>query len=525
MSSDRFSLTDFRSLGFTAFILAWATVAMFGAGVRNSLSAHSALDQLAIFLSLALFLGFTSWAIFANRRSARILGLAASVLPLLGLTALLVIAHLKSSGIKLHRMPWVAVLVAIGGIVAFLPRRSVPSPAMNEPAGTVLSGDGTLPWINKSIWIVGAVIIFYASDKWVRWAHWHNMPTGSFLSLWGWLILAELTFIFIHELGHAVAGLLLGMRLRAFVAGPFQWRLYEGKWGFKFKPAALLSSGGATSVVPTDPNQPRWHFICMAAAGPAASLITGAWVLWLMLRLPGTRFGGEWPFFACYATLSLAVGILNLVPFKTGETYSDGAYIYQHLAGGPWADYHRVLSMVASSLATPLRPRDFDIDAINRASLVINKGIRAMLLQLFACCYYMDNEQFTLAANASKMVESICGESVPNVPAELQTTLVFNEAFLQHDAAETRLWWNRLEAKDPTRLNVDYWLARAALNWIEGNSAEALSAWEKANSAAEILPVAGAYEFDRHRCKLLRKAIELSPAAVSSETRATEPAI
>jgi hypothetical protein len=69
-------------------------------------------------------------------------------------------------------------------------------------------------------------------------------------------------------------------------------------------------------------------------------------------------------------------------------------------------------------------------------------------------------------------------------------------------------WWTRMEARKPTRFNVDYWKAYSALCWIEGNRSEANEAWEKSNTLAQQLPKAGEYEFDRYCCSKLRQAMD-----------------
>jgi hypothetical protein len=65
-----------------------------------------------------------------------------------------------------------------------------------------------------------------------------------------------------------------------------------------------------------------------------------------------------------------------------------------------------------------------------------------------------------------------------------------------------------MEAKKPTHFGTDYWLAKSALCWIEGQKQEAREAWEKGNLLAQNLPSAGDYEFDRYRCSLLHRCIE-----------------
>lgn len=60
---------------------------------------------------------------------------------------------------------------------------------------------------------------------------------------------------------------------------------------------------------------------------------------------------------------------------------------------------------------------------------------------------------------------------------------------------------------------IDYWLARTALLWIEGNLSEAEQAWHQADARAQNLPHFGAYEFDRNHSTLLRH--ELDSAALN----------
>lgn len=93
---------------------------------------------------------------------------------------------------------------------------------------------------------------------------------------------------------------------------------------------------------------------------------------------------------ALFAVWSLGVCVFNLLPFKTRDTYSDGANIYQLLSQGPGGDYHRVAAVVGATLVTPLRPRDFDIAMIQRAAQGIRDGRQALLLRLYAYLSFLD---------------------------------------------------------------------------------------------------------------------------------------
>jgi hypothetical protein len=305
----------------------------------------------------------------------------------------------------------------------------------------------------------------------------------------------------------------MGMKLRIFIVGPFQWRIRDGRWTFQFFPAKFFTAGGAAGVVPTDPAQPRWPKISMIAAGPLASLFTGLVAATAAFTAKDSPYEQVWELPALMATLGIISFVVNLIPVRPESLYSDGARIYQLLSGGPWADYEQAMSVVLSTTVTPLRPRDYDIQAIQRAALSFTQGRQALMLRLLATSYFLDSGKIPEALETFAHAESVYHESASDIPAELYTAFVFDSAFLRRDAPSSRIWWDLMETKKPTHLGVDYWLSRSALLWIENHPAEACEAWDKTNALAQKLPNAGTYEFDRYRVGLLGAALHGAAAA------------
>jgi glutathione S-transferase len=381
------------------------------------------------------------------------------------------------------------------------------------------TGDGTSDLLNKgaqAVAVIGYLAAAYGCSYWMRALGQPRYRGGILLSL---LLLFLVTLV--HELGHASIGLALHMRLRAFLAGPFEFRMREGRWTFRFNLAGIVGAGGATGVVPSIPRPPRWHSLLMIAAGPATNLYTGLIALafaWACSVSGGDNLDYVYPL-GRFAAFSFVACIFNMIPMRSGNGYSDGAQIYQLLSGGAWADYHNVIALVGSSLVTPLQPRDYDIEAIQRASQTISKGQMGLLLRLYAYSHYVDSGQFSEADQALAHAEAVYKDSASGITADLHTVFVFGNAVVRRDAAATRLWWDRMIAKKPTRLNCDYWRAQAALLWIEGNLSKANESWATANAMAKLLPSAGAYEYDRTCCNLLRQAMDGQPL----DTKAPPP--
>jgi hypothetical protein len=411
--------------------------------------------------------------------------------------------------------------VGVSGLIVFSPRNLTVILSEETAVQPSFPGDGTNTLLDKMIPIFGIAGYLAGYYWWVRWADAQEITMLHGIPFYFELLFAALVVALVHELGHAIVGKALGMRLRVFAVGPFRWYVREGKWEFQFVPSNIFAVGGATYVVPTTLEHFRPNQICMIAAGPLASLIGGAFAFCAAITAPKNPWEQAWHLLALIATLSLLASILNIIPFKAGTAYSDGAQIYQLLSKGPWSDYHRTVTIVHSTLVTPLRPRDFDIEAIQRASSCIARGQRGLLLRLYACEHYLDCGRISDASDALAEAEAIYNESAQDLPTELHTPFVFGVAFLRRDAAGARLWWERMQSKKPTRFNVDYWLAYSALCWIENRLDEAQEAWQKCYALAQQLPKTGAYEFDRYRAHLLRQELDQPLVQTSAKSAPT----
>jgi hypothetical protein len=491
--------------------------------VFSSLSRHEFYQPIAGYIILVVFslalavpFGMAWWTVKWRRSFARFWAIIASLeIALMSLSSLAIMrlqsaySH-HSAHYQPHRFGVIdgfLLILGVAGVVAFARRDAMAQP-ITAPKPPRIAGDGTSRLLDTAAWVLAFAGYILGMTCWNQWGHAQNLPFT--YGYWPWIEIAVslLLATLLHECGHAATGLGLGMKLRAFIVGPFQWRIREGQWTFQFLPAKLFSVGGATALVPTNSEQNLSNDICMIAAGTTVNLFTGLLALVVALTAKGQPYEQFWKFFAYFSTISLIEFATNLIPLQTQVFYSDGAQIYQLLRGGPWADLHRAMSVASSTSVTPLRPRDYDIEAIQRAEQAFTNGRHALILRLLASSYFLDIGKLPEASKAVAEAERIYRESALDLPAELCMAFVFRTAFLCRDAAGAREWWERMEAKKPTHFGTDYWLAKSALRWVERQKEEAREAWQKGNLLAQKLPSAGDYEFDRYRCALLRHRIE-----------------
>ena len=471
---------------------------------------------LAMPAPLAIFYGMAWWSARRRKPAVRGWAIAASVailvqcIPIGLVTVLSLIFRWRGFLLPNAILLGILLFFGIGGLVAFAGRHARDA-ELSKPKPPRVAGDGTSGLADALAWVLAGGVYLLGTHLWWQWAAARRLPHSGLLMFWVLFLFSALIEAAAHESSHAVVGLALGMRLRTFIVGPFQWALGRGRWSFAFQPRRLLSMGGAVNIIPIDPSQAKWVEVKMIAAGPLGSLCTGFAAMAGAFLVNGTRYDRLWELLALTSTFGFTAFVVNLLPLRTKEFYTDGAQIFQRLAGGPWADYHRAIAIAEVGLVTPLRPRDYDIDAIRRAEAGITRGPRAVLIRLLAYNYFHDCGNIPAACEALNTAEAVCRESAPEVPAAWLPLFVFGKAFLERDAAAARVWWERMEAKKLKSRDEVYWLAKSALDAAEGNLEAARKAWSEGNALADCSPKAGAHDFNRDCFVWLRKVLDDAP--------------
>jgi hypothetical protein len=510
-----------RSIRF-GFAIVFALAALVCARVSLILLQHAvsimfllpSLSAAAMF-AFAAWVGFAHWRGIADAPGLRAWSLAASVLMILA--SLFAIAYMQTA--QFRPLLWAVAALGYAGLAVFAKKETkasaAPTPAV--PTHDNLPGDGTTAISSKLAALAAALAALEGTSHWSRWGAAHSLPLHSSPLLYLKYLAAVLLVLFLHEGGHAAAGLLLRMKVVTFIVGPFRWWKQEGHWHFEFRALDLVSFLGAAGVVPTDMRHFRRRKLVQVAAGPIASLVTGLLAVWVVLHAPGHAWAAEWRVLTYFATISLVVALLNFIPFKLGAGYSDGAKLYQLSRRGLWADYHRLVAAVHATQVTALRPRDYDIRTVERAAGTIARGADELNMHLCAYACYLDKGQLDDARAALLKAEALCNNSTLEPSDQWYSEFVFAIAFLRHDAAAARTWWNRMQSRD--RLSASKpqsrLASRCALLLSEGRIAEAAEVWKKADAWSRQLPRAGATEAQRHSIQLLGRALQQQIATVA----------
>jgi hypothetical protein len=237
--------------------------------------------------------------------------------------------------------------------------RIVPLPKMESataPTGIILA-----VWFG--LVIVAAIVVMFWHPPLVRsGARWILAVTGAMAPLhWTgatvvlyvfFLLAATFTAVGIHELSHALVGVLVGFRFNSLRVGrlqfdrPFRITLYRGRG---------TGSGGWASLFPVKQDKLILRAIAMLLAGPLSNLAS----ICLLVLLPYSKG----MFSALFIYISLLLGLMNLVPFRSRAVISDGGRILMLLQnrarGERWLAMLKLLQEMRAGVPAEKMPPEF----------------------------------------------------------------------------------------------------------------------------------------------------------------------
>ncbi|QDV36129.1 hypothetical protein [Tautonia plasticadhaerens] len=333
-------------------------------------------------------------------------------------------------------------------------------------------------------------------------------------------ILVALPMVLVlHELGHVVGGLAAGFRFNLFVVGPLKVVREADRIRARLN-TNLSIAGGLAGCSPTGSGDHRRGMILMVAAGPIASLLGAAAGLLGAGATGGFAPGASgWSaasgmVLGAFGLGSLAIGLLTLVPGRTGNFMTDGARLIGLLRKGPEADREAaVIGLVAES-ASGIRPRDWDPGLVSRAVSVPDGSLLDAVAEQLAYSWALDRGDLTLARDHLARSLSLADRLPPSVRPAIELEAAAFEAAIRADAAACRRWLDRAGVPGglvPRHLRPT---AEAALAVAEGRFEDAPTHIEAARDALSRTSDPGSIPVARDRLDdLSRRCRPMDPPA------------
>lgn len=133
------------------------------------------------------------------------------------------------------------------------------------------------------------------------------------------IILCPFFAIFLHELGHLIAGLIQGFKLQLFVVAFLGIKREDDKVKFYFNKEIQFFGGIAVSSPPKVTNNLKKQFAYILIAGPLSSLIFGALFL-LLFIFTDTLFNAS---LGITGIISSGLFLATTLPSKSGVFFTD----------------------------------------------------------------------------------------------------------------------------------------------------------------------------------------------------------
>lgn len=161
--------------------------------------------------------------------------------------------------------------------------------------------------------------------------------------------------LFLHELGHAAAGLMIGMRLYGVGFGSVRVDRAGQGWRWCYAPLKGIGGYALALPVPSRAYGRREHFAFLLG-GPAANLVSASLALCIASQVDAPLIHG---LLVAFALVGLAQGLLNLLPLEIGGFMTDGWGLREVLRDSPRLQSLLDGVRLAGYGGEGLRPRDW----------------------------------------------------------------------------------------------------------------------------------------------------------------------
>jgi hypothetical protein len=191
-------------------------------------------------------------------------------------------------------------------------------------------------------------------------SHWNP---GAFVFFVVLVLAVTLVAITIHELAHAIVGVLAGFRFNSLRISrlqfdrPFRVSLYKGRG---------TGAGGWASLFPVKQNKLILRAVVMLLAGPFSNLLCAG----LLVALPHSTG----MFSALLIYISFLLGLMNLIPFRSRAVISDGGRIAMLLANRARGERWLSILKLVEELRTGVPAENMTPEFIAKAVAIEDKS-------------------------------------------------------------------------------------------------------------------------------------------------------
>jgi hypothetical protein len=316
------------------------------------------------------------------------------------------------------------------------------------------------------------------------------------------IFLALFVHINMHEFGHFVFGKLAGYRLISYRIGFLAWNCENGKMKFSIIPNKSYS--GLCAMVPPEHELPSYKNVMYYAGGLLANVLVSAMALFVVAWYPGLPAEAK-TLLTGMAALGLALAAINVLPFTTQNTPTDGKILWSMLLNRPFARQLIDVQKMMTQLSAGIRPRDIQAPELADTSDIAGFELISLIYLYFKA----------LDSNNREMVlyyAKICEQNLDRIPHHLLPSFYYELCFvgcITGDKEKATVYHNKAgkilqSDKDVNGLRVKAYYEC----YVNDNSMLAKELCTRALSVVDKFPLKGQAVMER---ELVEKLLEVLP--------------
>ncbi|UNL83376.1 hypothetical protein [Priestia koreensis] len=263
---------------------------------------------------------------------------------------------------------------------------------------------------------VGVLLLMNTNDEWVM-----SLPLWSILVF---LVLSYYVQIFVHELGHLLAGLTQRFHFHSLnVAGFTVDR--EGET-FKFSWNRAQGLGGFCIMLPTEKKASEMNFGIFLSGGIVMNGLAALLGAYLLLSTYITQSA---PYLALFILMNTIFGafsaVTNLLPFRAGGFKSDGANLLSLIRKSPKDKAEIQIVMMTYEVSGGVNPLAMEEDIFTESGYFLDHDVYGMTLNNYRMFRAYVNSDLERAGNYAKRIE----ENLHGYPSVFRYKMVYQILF------------------------------------------------------------------------------------------------
>ena len=296
------------------------------------------------------------------------------------------------------------------------------------------------------------------------------------------LIIALLPIYFFivgfHEIGHALAGKMVGFDFRMFIIGPFFFEKENDQWKFKWNKSLNLS-GGMVVCLPTSEENLRKRFINYAAGGPLASILLSVVISTFWYFLPDNLSNHALKFFGIVliisSFLSFLIFLITAIPFKAGTFYSDGGRIKRQMKNDETSEMEILFLKIMSKTNAGLRYGEINQSDLERAYFLADKHNDAFKVYLISYLFQAAFDRNEIEIAEQYLIQYL--DKITEIPepfrgvAWLDASIFYG--FARKDISKAQEYWSKFKPS-PFVPKAQIFMAEAILDFLNGENEKAI---------------------------------------------------